>query len=222
MTIESAAAAVASSPVFEAGPMPVAGRDKATRLLRGLWQQWIQFGEFAILMLPGRQPLLVELRRAALIVSRVRIVAAVTAALTLAWIAVDLLVLPLSTAVVVDIARALAAAAFAWLAVSFSRRDTIGGAYASLALLYAIGTVFYVFALGEILASKAAAAQAQPLIALYAFIPVMAVMGLALFPLTILEVLALAGLMLFANAAAGWSGLVRLVGVACSAVRSGP
>jgi diguanylate cyclase (GGDEF)-like protein len=207
MTIESTAPAMAGSPALDAGPMPAAGRGDAARLLRGLWQQWIRFGDFAALLLPGRQPLLVELRRAALIVSRVRIVAAVTAALTLAWIAVDLLVLPLTTAVVVAIARALAAAAFVWLAVSFARRETIGGAYASLALLYAIATCFYVFALGEILSSKAAAAQAQPLIALYAFIPVMAVMGLALFPLTVLEVLALAGLVFLANAAAGGSGV---------------
>jgi diguanylate cyclase (GGDEF)-like protein len=207
MTIESAVPAVASSPDLEAGPMPAAGRGDAVRLLRGLWQQWIQFGEFAALMLPGRRPLMVELRRAALIASRVRIVAVVAAALTLAWIAVDLLVLPLRTAFVLAIARALAAAAFAWLAVSFARRDTIGGAYASLALLYAIGTFFYVIALGEILSSKAAVAQAQALIGLYAFIPVMAVMGLALFPLTILEVLALAGFVLLGHAAGGWLGV---------------
>ncbi len=202
MTTESAVPAVARSPVLDAGPLPAAGR-----LLRGLLQQWIPFGDFAALVLPGRQPLLVELRRAALIVSRVRIVAALTAALTLAWIAVDLLVLPATTAVVVAIARVLATAAFAWLAVAFANRDTMRGAHASLALLYAIATCFYVFSLGEIVSSKAAAAQAQPLIALYAFIPVMAVMGLALFPLTLLEVLALAGFVLLGHAAAGGLGV---------------
>lgn len=207
MTIEPAVPAVESGPILDTGSMSAAGRGTAARLLRGLWRQWIQFGDFAALVLPGRQPLLVESRRAALIVSRVRIVAAMAAALMLAWIAVDLLVLPLTTAFVVAIARALAAAAFAWLAVAFARRDTIGAAYASLALLYAVATCFYVFALGEILSSKAAAAQAQPLIALYAFIPVMAVMGLSLFPLATLEVLALAGFMVLANAVGGGLGV---------------
>lgn len=209
MTMESSASTAASNSALGAGPTPAAWRGNAARLLRGLLPQWIQFGEFAALVLPWRQPLLVELRRAALILSRVRIVAAVTAALTLAWIAVDLLVLPLTTAVVVALARGLAAAAFAWLAVLFTGRDTIRGAYASLALLYAIATCFYVFALGEIFSSKAGAAQAEPLITLYAFIPVMAVMGLSLFPLTTLEVLALVGFMLLGNAVAGWLGVWR-------------
>jgi len=201
MTIESAASVTAGDPALRAG------RGDSARLLRGLLQRWIQFGEFAALVLPGRQPLLVEMRRAALIVSRVRIVAAVTAVLTLAWIAVDLAVLPLATAVVVAIARALAAAAFAWLAVRFTDRGTIRGAYAALALLYAIATGFYVFAVGEIFSSKIAVAQTQPLLALYAFIPVMAVMGLCLFPLTILEVLALTGFMVLGHGAAGWLGV---------------
>lgn len=206
MTVESASPAVASDPTLDAGPAPAAVPARAARLLHGLWRQWMQTGEFAGLALPTRQPLLVELRRAALILSRLRIVAALSAVLTLAWIVVDLLVLPLSTAIVVAIARGLAAAAFAWLAVSVARRSTLRGTYASLALLYAIATCLYVFAVGEILASRAAAAQAQSLLALYAGIPLIAVMSLCVFPLTILEVLALAAIMGFGNVVAASLG----------------
>ncbi len=206
MTMEYSNTALAGRPSPDSGAAP-AGSDGVPRLLRNLLRRWVPLGDLEAHLQPGGQPLLLELRRAALIVSRARVVAAVAAALTFGWIAVDLLLLPLGTAAVVAIARVLAAAAFAWLAVSFARRDTLRDAYASLALLYAIATGFFVFSLGEIISSKAAAAHAQPLIALYAFIPVMAVMGLALFPLTLPESLALAGLMWLGHAAAGWSGL---------------
>lgn len=207
MTSESAIPAAAGDPVLGSGARPAIGRAEMARLLRGLLQQWIQFGDFAALLLPGRQPLLVELRRAALIVSRVRIVAAAAAACTLAWIAVDLLALPLATAAVLAIGRVLAAAAFAWLAFAFNGRDTIRSAYASLALLYAIATGFYLFAFGEISASRAATLQAQALIELYAFIPVLAVMGLSLFPLATLEVLLLAAMVSAGHVAASGLGL---------------
>ncbi len=191
-----------AGPATATAPAPAAARS-----LHRLWSEWIQFGEPGALVLSSRQPPLVELRRAAVIVSRVRIVAALFAVLTLAWIPVDALVLPPETAIRLALARAFAGAAFAWLAVSFAgRHTTMRGAYAGLALMYAIPMCLYVLAIAELHAPNTGITIAEPLFALYSFIPVIAVMGLSLFPLTIVEVLAFAAPVILGDALAGWFG----------------
>jgi len=145
-----------------------------------------------------QSPLLVA-RRAATVVARVRLVAAAFALLTLLWIPIDLLVLDIATGVPLAIARAIAACAFAALALLARGAMPLRGARLSVLALIAIPSAFFVFAAMQ-WSSASLPGPDFGLRGVYASAPFVVAAGLSLFPLTALEALAAAAPMFLAEA----------------------
>lgn len=142
--------------------------------------------EMLWLLYPGRHMALLSTRRAAMIVSRVRLIAALFAILTALWIIPDMIVLPWPTWGQLAIGRILASLAFGVLAISFRNSTRMRDAYLALSAMFAIPTAFFVFSyllLAQVYLNGIAAVIA----ASYAFLPFVMVAGLSMFPLTALE-----------------------------------
>lgn len=143
--------------------------------------------DFHDLLLPQEQSPLVQRRRAALIVSRVRMVAALFALLTPLWIPIDLLVFEAELSIPLAVLRVLAACAFGALAFSFKRTDSIATARWALVFLLSVPTGFFLLS-SPMLARFLVANGPQQMIASgYAFLPFVMVAGLSVFPITALE-----------------------------------
>lgn len=139
-----------------------------------------------LLFTTGQSPL-VKRRRALLIMSRVRMVAFVFALLTPLWIPVDLLVFERGLGMSLALLRGLATVAFAVLALSFRRSESIAMAHVSLGCLLAVPTVFFAVS-NPLLARYELGEPAQQAIAAgYAFLPFVMVAGLSVFPITAIE-----------------------------------
>ncbi len=148
----------------------------------------ITLEQFVDLLLPGGLSTLVQRRRASLIVSRVRMVAALFALLTPLWIVIDVYVFPWPMWGHLALLRVVATAAFLGLVVGFGNTETIGVALRALTLLLVIPTVFFVIA-NPILATFAAeVGDTGRAVAMgYAFLPFVMVAGLSVFPVTATE-----------------------------------
>ena len=168
-----------------------------------LFPQELHPDELVWLVLPGRHSQLVASHRSALIVSRARAVAAMFTALTLLWIPVDFISFPTELALKLAAGRIVASAAFAWLALSFVKSDSVGHAYGALVALYAIPTAFYLFSFNFLYPSELVG-LAKAMIGIYAFLPIIAIAGFSLFPLTLVEALILAAPVFAAHAVAGF------------------
>lgn len=141
---------------------------------------------FDLLLGSGHSPL-VKRRRALLILSRVRMVALVFALLTPLWIPVDLFLFPHPLGLMLALLRSVATLAFAMLAFSFRRSESVALAHRALALLLAVPTLFFAVS-SPLLASHGLTEPAQQAIAAgYAFLPFVMVAGLSVFPITALE-----------------------------------
>ncbi|OAN42929.1 diguanylate cyclase [Paramagnetospirillum marisnigri] len=139
------------------------------------------------LFLPTRQSAFVQRRRALLILSRVRLVAATFAVLTPLWIPVDLIIFETSLAMYLAALRVLACIAFAVLALSFRGSDSVAVARWGMIWLLVIPTVFFLIS-HPLLGQFAINDPAQQVIAAgYAFLPFVMVAGLSVFPITALE-----------------------------------
>lgn len=139
------------------------------------------------LFLPTRQSAFVQRRRALLILSRVRLVAATFAVLTPLWIPVDLVIFETSLAMYLSALRVLACISFAVLALSFRGSDSVVVARWGLVWLLVIPTVFFLIS-HPLLGQFAITDPAQQVIAAgYAFLPFVMVAGLSVFPITALE-----------------------------------
>lgn len=138
------------------------------------------------LLSPGGHSALVQKRRAAMIISRVRWVAVVFAVLTPLWIVIDgaTFVWPLWGWLA--LLRLVSSGAFAALAIGYDGTEDSGGAWRALAALLAVPTVFFLVShplLNQYEISDGATAVASG----YAFLPFVMVAGLSVFPLTALE-----------------------------------
>lgn len=138
------------------------------------------------LLFPGKHMTLLSTRRAAMIISRVRLVALLFAALTLLFIIPDLLILPWPTAGYLALGRIGVSAAFIGLMFSFSNTQRMRDAYLALAIMFAIPTFFFVFSYA-LLAQAPLNGLATTITAIYAFLPLIMVAGLSMFPLTATE-----------------------------------
>ena len=152
---------------------------------------WLLSGEYRPgrlrqLLWPHAYPSLVAIRRNALILARIRALASVFAALTVLWIPLDLLTLPAHVADILAIMRMFACAAFLYLTTMTRRKPTQWLAYRSLVVLYAVPTVFY-FASLVLLRTPGLGPYARMALEVYWALPVVAMAGLGVFPLTILE-----------------------------------
>lgn len=142
--------------------------------------------EMLWLLFPNRHMALLSTRRASMIISRVRLIAAMFAVLTFLFIIPDLLVLPWPLSGKLAIGRIAASMAFAALACSFNGSNRMRDAYVSLGLLFAIPTIFYM-ASYALLAQQKLNGVSAIIEATYAFLPLIMVAGLSMFPLTALE-----------------------------------
>lgn len=155
-------------------------------LLNWLLSNEYRPGRLRHLLWPHAHPALIAIRRNALILSRIRALASVFAVLTVLWIPLDLLTLPAHVAAILAVIRVLACAAFFSLVAMTHRKQTLWLAYRSLAVLYAIPTVFY-FASLVLLRTPGLGPYAQIALEVYWALPVVAMAGLGVFPLTVLE-----------------------------------
>lgn len=144
-----------------------------------------------------------------MIINRVRLFAFLFAVLTPLWSIIDYMVFiyPLWTGLATF--RILACVAFASLLFLYRPSGRMTDAYLAIAILFAIPTLFYIAShtllRGHELTQLSAAVATG-----YAFLPFVLMAGLTIFPLTLLENLVLASLLLLAQGVAGymnWSTL---------------
>ncbi|WP_407295917.1 GGDEF domain-containing protein [Stutzerimonas zhaodongensis] len=163
----------------------------------------LKSSEFIKLVIPHRHSMLISQRRATLIVNRVRLFAFLFAVLTPLWGIIDLLVFTYPLWLGLATFRLLACAAFASLLLFYRPSGNLFDAYRAVALLFAIPTAFYVAShtlLGGYQLTQMSAVVATG----YAFLPFVLMAGLAIFPLTLLENLTMASVLLLAHGLAGY------------------
>ncbi|WIM06519.1 MAG: GGDEF domain-containing protein [Candidatus Nitricoxidivorans perseverans] len=134
-------------------------------------------------------------RRTTMIVSRVRLIAALFAVLTPLWIVVDIVAFPREVWLGLVTARLAATAAFAAILLLAQRMDTMDDAYRALGMLLAVPTFFFLFSYHHMVQFDLTGVQAA-FAAGYAFLPFVMLAGLSMFPLTLFESLAFATPML--------------------------
>ena len=135
---------------------------------------------------PGRHMTLLATRRATMIISRARLVAALFAVLTPLWIGVDMFVFAWPLSSLLALGRIAASVAFAALALLFHRSNRMRDAYFAMAAMFAIPTLFFIYS-QRVIALYQLSGYAVAVSAGYAFLPFVMLAGLSVFPLTALE-----------------------------------
>jgi diguanylate cyclase (GGDEF)-like protein len=138
------------------------------------------------LFLPHTHVHILNTRRAALILSRIRIIAGLFALLTTLWIAIDFALLPFGAAVHLAYGRVAASLIFIWLAFAFRSSNKLWHAYIALVTLFAVPTAFYIYS-HQILSGLEGNAFAATMLGIYSVLPVVVLAGISIFPLTALE-----------------------------------
>lgn len=138
-----------------------------------------------LLFTAGHTPLLVR-RRAEMIISRVRMVAALFALLTPLWIIVDVLVFAWPVSAMLATGRLVTSLAFGLLALSYGKSTKMADAYRALAMMFGIPTLFFIYS-HPLLSHFHMEGTAAAIAAGYAFLPFVMVAGLSVFPLTAVE-----------------------------------
>lgn len=176
-----------------------------SKLLSGELQQ----SELVWLASPHQHMSLLTRRRATMIVNRVRLFALMFAVLTPLWSVIDLVVFPFPLWLGLALMRLTTGAAFALLVLYYRPNGELLDAYRTMALLFAIPTLFYVASF-TLLSHYQLTGISAAIGAGYAFLPFVLLAGLAVFPLTLLENVVIASPILLAHAFAGslnWSAL---------------
>lgn len=146
----------------------------------------LQHGELIWLFSPAQHMTLLANRRAAMIISRVRLWAALFAILTPLWIVVDLWVFKWPVWAILAGSRLLASVAFAALALLLKRDGHMRQAYLALVLLFAIPTLFFIFTYPIVTPFKLQGLASSVALG-YTFLPFLVLAGLGIFPLTLVE-----------------------------------
>ncbi len=148
---------------------------------------------------------MIQRRRAALIVSRARIVAGVFSILTPLWIAIDMYLFAWPEWGYLAALRVSASVAFGALALSYRGGEGMKQAWTALAWLLSVPTLFFI-------ASHPMVNQFDPdspaaaIAAGYAFLPFVMCAGLSVFPITAVEGIIFATPLLLAHLTAGVYG----------------
>lgn len=153
----------------------------AERLLGALPRE-----ELRNLLLPADHAPLLARRRAEMIISRVRMVAALFALLTPLWIVVDVLVFTWPVSIMLAVGRLVTSLAFGLLALSHRKSTKMADAYRALAMMFGIPTLFFIYS-HPLLSHFHMVGPAAAIAAGYAFLPFVMVAGLSIFPLTAVE-----------------------------------
>jgi len=154
--------------------------------------------ELLWLVFPGKHMALLSTRRAVMIISRVRLISLLFAVLTIIFIVPDLLILPWPISGQLALGRIASSMAFIGLMFSFSNSQRMHDAYIALAIMFAIPTLFFMFSY-YLLTQVQLNGLAITITAIYAFLPLIMVAGLSMFPLTALEGAIFAGPVLIAE-----------------------
>jgi len=165
----------------------------------------LSLGQMRDLIVPLDHTPIIQRRRAVLIHSRVRMVAAAFAVLTPLWIVIDAFIFAWPLSGWLAALRIVASAAFGALALRYRITDDIHSAWRGLALLLAVPTVFFLLS-HPMLNQQEIVGVAAAVGAGYAFLPFVMVAGLSVFPLTALEGIGFALPMLVAHLTAGVYG----------------
>ena len=153
---------------------------------------------FCLVRTSSHSPLLSRYR-AQMIISRVRIVSATFAVLTPLWIAVDYLVFAFPLSVMLGIGRVVTTIAFITLALAYRGSPYMKDAYRSLAIMFTIPTLFFIYS--HLSLSRFENTGGAAIISAgYAFLPFILVAGLSVFPLTALEGIIFSMPVLFSSA----------------------
>jgi len=147
-------------------------------------------GSSALISAQEHSPLLSR-RRAEIISSRVRLVAALFAILTPLWIIIDVLVFPWPIMALLTIGRIVTSIAFILLALYCRGSSDIRVAYRAMAIMFAIPMLFFLFS-HPLLSHYQMTGMADAIAAGYAFLPFVMAAGLSIFPLTAKEGIAFA------------------------------
>ncbi len=139
----------------------------------------------------GRHTVMFGHHRAHLILSRVRLMAMLFATLTPLWIPFDVLVFPQSVWRALIFGRLVSNADFLALGLRCRHATTLKTAYVALGALFFIGSALFLFA-HAVLAGVSLSRSGATIASSYAFLPFVIMAGLSLFPLTLLELGALA------------------------------
>ncbi|MDP3482670.1 MAG: GGDEF domain-containing protein [Sulfuricella sp.] len=153
----------------------------AERLLGALPRE-----ELRNLLLPADHAPLLARRRAEMVISRVRMVAALFALLTPLWIVVDVLVFTWPVSIMLAVGRLVTSLAFGLLALSYGKSTKMADAYRALAMMFGIPTLFFIYS-HPLLSHFHMVGPAAAIAAGYAFLPFVMVAGLSIFPLTAVE-----------------------------------
>ncbi|MEW6164268.1 MAG: GGDEF domain-containing protein [Pseudomonadota bacterium] len=145
---------------------------------------------------------LLEKRRTTVIVSRVRIVAALFALLTPLWIVVDIAAFDWEVWYPLVVARIAATIAFALIAFKASRMNSMNDAYRILGMLFLVPTAFFLFSYQHMAQFQLHGIQ-QAFSTGYAFLPFVMLAGLSIFPLTLTENVAFISPLFIMQAIAG-------------------
>lgn len=156
------------------------------RRLTGIVTEDIPVKGIGWLFMPGVHVHLLSARRAELILSRTRTIAALFAVLTSGWIVIDFAFLPADSATLLAIGRVIASVIFTLLALSFRGSNSMRHAYIALVVLFAAPTAFYLYSF-QILVGQDTNPFAIAMMSIYSILPVVAVAGISIFPLTALE-----------------------------------
>lgn len=158
--------------------------------------------EIRWLLHAGQHISLLEKRRTTMIVSRVRLVAALFAVLTPLWIIVDVAAFPYEVWFPLVVARIAATVAFGLITLLAVRMRTMADAYRVLAMLFAVPTAFFLFSYQHMAQFNLHGIQ-QAFSTGYAFLPFVMLAGLSIFPLTLVENIAFISPLLIMQLIAG-------------------
>jgi diguanylate cyclase (GGDEF)-like protein len=173
--------------------------------IRGIFRK-MQHEEFAWLLLPVDHIPLLAMRRAVMIISRVRVIAILFAVLTALLAIPDLLMLSWPMSGQLAIGRIVAGVAFGALAFAFQGRTRMRDAYLALGIVLAIPSGFFAFAF-PLLAQAHLPVAGSIIAATYVFVPIALIAGLGIFPLTAVEGALYAAPLVAAQFAAAWTRL---------------
>ncbi|CAG0988995.1 putative diguanylate cyclase DgcQ [Burkholderiales bacterium] len=169
------------------------GNALARRGLRPEEQSWL-------LSARGHNPLL-RARRAGIVATRVRLLAALFLALTPVWMAVEYFALPTDLWLAIGASRLAVILAFVGLLVALRRgRGQASTSKLAMLALFLVPVLFYVVAT-LLLSGRNWTGLAQAVVATHTFFPLLLVAGISLFPLTVGESLTLVLPMMLAR---GW------------------
>lgn len=143
-----------------------------------------------------------EKRRTTMIVSRVRLIAALFAILTPLWIVIDIAAFPRQVWLPLVLSRIAATVAFGMITLLAIRMRTMADAYRVLGMLFAVPTAFFLFSYQHMAQFQLHGVELAFATG-YAFLPFVMLAGLSIFPLTLLENVIFISPLLLMQAVAG-------------------